>query len=126
MENVNKEGMEIMADLNLEIQKLKEENEKLKFFNRDCKEETERFMEENEILKEELEAEKQENELYMDYLDVADAEEAREWRDNMNEEIADLERKNQNLQESNNLLVRDSLKLKKKIYGDGLEYLLEN
>ena len=25
-----------------------EENEKLKFFNRDCKEETERFMEENE------------------------------------------------------------------------------
>ena len=30
MENVNKEGMEMMADLNLEIQKLKEENEKLK------------------------------------------------------------------------------------------------
>lgn len=98
MENVNKEGMEIMADLNLEIEELKEE----------------------------VKMEKQENELYMDYLDVADAEEAKKVFETMKKQIADLERKNENLQESNNLLVGDSLKLKKKIYGDGLEYLLED
>jgi len=39
-----------MSSVKEENEKLKQEIEKLKFFNRDCKAETERFMEENEKL----------------------------------------------------------------------------
>jgi hypothetical protein len=44
----------------------------------------------------------------------------------MKKDIENLQTMNKNLQESNNLYVMDSLKLRKKICGDGLEYLLEN
>ena len=75
---------------------------------------------------EELKAEKQENELYVDYLDVSSAQEAKEVFEKMQKDIENLQTMNKILQESNNLYVMDSLKLRKKICGDGLEYLLEN
>ena len=75
---------------------------------------------------EELKVEKQENELYVDYLDVSSAEEAKEVFEKMKKDIENLQTMNKILQESNNLYVMDSLKLRKKICGDGLEYLLEN
>ena len=81
---------------------------------------------ENITLKEELKAEKQENELYVDSLDVSSAQEAKEVFEKMQKDIENLQTMNKILQESNNLYVMDSLKLRKKICGDGLEYLLEN
>ena len=62
----------------------------------------------------------------MDYLDVSSAEEAKEVFEKMKKDIENLQTMNKILQESNNLYVMDSLKLRKKICGDGLEYLLEN
>ena len=91
---MNKEGIEIMSDINLEIQELTEELV---------------------CVKEELEMEKEENELYIDYLDVADAEEAKRKFENMKKQIAELERKNQILQESSEVLVKDNLKLHMKL-----------
>ena len=91
---MNKEGIEIMSDINLEIQELTEELV---------------------CVKEELEMEKEENELYIDYLDVADAEEAKRKFENMKKQIAELERKNKILQESSEVLVKDNLKLHMKL-----------
>ena len=50
--NVDKKSTKYVGVLvNPKNEELEKENDKLKFFNRDCKEETERFMEENERLK---------------------------------------------------------------------------
>jgi chromosome segregation ATPase len=95
---MNKEGIEIMSDMNLQIKDLEMElencNEMLAESMRDVdylKEQlavalAERdqadnkvndLQKENNDLQEELEMEKEENELYMEYLDVSDAEEAK-------------------------------------------------
>ena len=89
-------------------------------------EQTLKLKRDNITLKEELKAEKQENELYVDSLDVSSAQEAKEVFEKMQKDIENLQTMNKILQESNNLYVMDSLKLRKKICGDGLEYLLEN
>ena len=82
---MNKEGIEIMSDINLQIKDLQQEVENWKKQWFELKENydaikclsVEKLQKEMNDLKEELEMEKQENELYMEYLDVSDAEEAK-------------------------------------------------
>jgi len=81
---MNKEGIEIMSDMNLQIKELMREVEYLQeqlsvaLAERDqADNKVDELRKENNNLQEELEMEKQENELYMEYLDVADAEEAK-------------------------------------------------
>ena len=82
---MNKEGIEIMSDINLQIKDLQQEVENWKKQYLELKENydaikcvsVEKLQKEINDLKEELEMEKQENELYMEYLDVSDAEEAK-------------------------------------------------
>ena len=127
---MNKQGIEIMSDLNQQIKDLEEIVE-----SREAD-----FNEINNIigcekwkdsvgavreLKEELDMEKEENELYMEYLDVENAEEAKRLFKMMKNQIDELERKNEQLKFENSMHVKDLLKIKKKAIGDGLEYLLD-
>jgi len=88
---MNKEGIEIMSDMNLQIKDLEmelvesmREVEYLKeqlaiaLAERDqADNKVNDLQKENNDLQEELNMEKEENELYMEYLDVSDAEEAK-------------------------------------------------
>ena len=88
---MNKEGIEIMSDMNLQIKDLQmelvesmREVEYLKeqlavaLAERDqADNKVNDLQKENNDLQEELNMEKEENELYMEYLDVSDAEEAK-------------------------------------------------
>jgi chromosome segregation ATPase len=143
---MNKEGIEIMSDINLHVGVLEMElencNEMLAESMRevDCLKEqlsvalAERDQADNKVnelqtennnLQEELDMEKEENELYMEYLDVGNAEEAKRLFKRMKNEIDELERKNEQLKFENSMHVKDLLKIKKKAIGDGLEYLLD-
>ena len=70
--------------------------------------------------------EKEENELFQDYLNICDAEEAKTKFNFMKRRIGDLETRNAILEERLRIIGINDLKLKKKICGDGLEYLLED
>ena len=81
---MNKEGIEIMSDMNLQIKELMREVEYLQeqlsvaLAERDqADNKVDELRKENNNLQEELEMEREENELYMKYLDVSDAEEAK-------------------------------------------------
>ena len=77
-------------------------------------------------LESELTVEKEENELFQDYLNISDAEEAKTKFNFMKTRIGDLETRNAILEERLRIIGINDLKLKKKICGDGLEYLLED
>tara|TARA_R110000787_G_scaffold214858_2_gene323983 strand:- start:2946 stop:3314 length:369 start_codon:yes stop_codon:yes gene_type:complete len=77
-------------------------------------------------LESELTVEKEENELFQDYLNICDAEEAKTKFNFMKTRIGDLETRNAILEERLRIIGINDLKLKKKICGDGLEYLLED
>ena len=80
----------------------------------------------NEELESELTVEREENELFQEYLNVCDAEEAKTKFNFMKRRIGDLETRNAILEERLRIIGINDLKLKKKICGDGLEYLLED
>tara|TARA_R110001583_G_scaffold1137_1_gene9453 strand:+ start:757 stop:1098 length:342 start_codon:yes stop_codon:yes gene_type:complete len=80
----------------------------------------------NEELESELTVEREENELFQEYLNVCDAEEAKTKFNFMKRRIGDLETRNAILEERLRIIGINDLKLKKKISGDGLEYLLED
>ncbi len=90
---MNKEGIEIMADLNNHVMLLEQENKELK--------------ELADMLGDRA------NE-YGGYLEKAD------------DEIEKLKEINDRLKFENAMHVKELLKLKRKIIGDGLEYLLES
>jgi len=111
---MNKEGIEIMADLNNHVMLLEQENKELK--------------ELADMLGDRA------NE-YGGYLEKADdeIEKLKETLENCNMMLGDAMDSNKELKEINERVkfenamhVKELLKLKRKIIGDGLEYLLES
>jgi predicted nuclease with TOPRIM domain len=74
---MNKQGIEIMSDINLHVGVLEMELENCNEMLAESMKEVEKLKKQNNDLQEELNMEKEENELYMEYLDVSDAEEAK-------------------------------------------------